>query len=297
MSLRDLALMVLICAVWAMNNVISKIVVSELHVPPLFYAVARSAVIVLAVAPWLFPIPRPAWRTIAVGMLMGGGSFALLFIGLQTATPSAAAIVSQLGVPMVTLLSVLVLGELVRWRRGIGIVLAFTGVIIVMWQPGGFAASTGLIFVAGSTLSGAVGVIMLKQMEGIRPLRFQAWVGLSTLLFCGTLSFVFEQDQLTIAAAAGWQFVGLILFSALVTSVFAHTCYYGLIQRYEANLVAPLTLMAPLFTIALGIWITDDPFGVRMALGSAVALLGVLIIAIRPNLAMPRLVLIRNAPE
>ena len=205
-------------------------------------------------------------------MLMGGGSFALLFIGLQTATPSAAAIVSQLGVPMVTLLSVLVLGELVRWRRGIGIVLAFTGVIIVMWQPGGFAASTGLIFVAGSTLSGAVGVIMLKQMEGIRPLRFQAWVGLSTLLFCGTLSFVFEQDQLTIAAAAGWQFVGLILFSALVTSVFAHTCYYGLIQRYEANLVAPLTLMAPLFTIALGIWITDDPFGIRMALGSAVAL-------------------------
>src|SRR5687767_9915217 len=132
MYLRDFALIVLICAVWAMNNVISKIVVSELHVPPLFYAVARSAVIVLAVAPWLFPMPRPAWRTLAVGMLMGGGSFAMLFIGLLTATPSAAAIVSQLGVPMVTLLSVLALGERVRWRRGLGIALAVTGVVIVM---------------------------------------------------------------------------------------------------------------------------------------------------------------------
>ena len=54
---------------------------------------------------------------------MGGGSFALLFVGLKTATPSAAAVVSQLGVPMVTLLSVMVLGERIRWRRGLGIAL------------------------------------------------------------------------------------------------------------------------------------------------------------------------------
>jgi drug/metabolite transporter (DMT)-like permease len=95
MSVRDFALITLICVIWGMNNVISKIIVSELGVPPLFYAVARAAVIVAAVAPWLLPIPRPAWRTLAVGMLMGGGSFALLFVGLKTATPSASAVVSQ----------------------------------------------------------------------------------------------------------------------------------------------------------------------------------------------------------
>jgi drug/metabolite transporter (DMT)-like permease len=166
-----------------------------------------------------------------------------------------------------------------------------------MWHPDGFGLSTGLLFVAGSALSGAVGAVMMKQMEGIRPLRFQAWVGLSTFALCGALSLLFEQDQIALAVQAGWRFVGLVLFSALVTSVFAHTCYYGLIQRYEANLVAPLTLMAPLFTIALGVWITGDSFGLRMAAGSAVALVGVLIIAVRPNAAMPRLVLIRNAPE
>jgi drug/metabolite transporter (DMT)-like permease len=297
MPLRDLALMALVCLVWGMNNVISKIVVSELGVPPLFYAVARSAIIVLAVAPWLLPVPKPAWRTVVVGMLMGGGSFALLFVGLKTATPSAAAVVSQLGVPMVTLLSIVVLGEHIRWRRGLGIVLAFAGVLVVMWHPGGFTASTGLLFVAGSAFSGAAGVVMMKQMEGIRPLRFQAWVGLSTFLLCGALSLVFERDQLPLALAAGWPFLWLVLFSALVTSVFAHTCYYGLIQRYEANLIAPLTLMAPLFTIALGVLITRDPFGMRMVVGSAVALLGVLIIAVRPNAVMPRAVAIQSSPE
>ena len=58
---------------------------SDLAVPPLFYAVARSGVILLAVAPWLLPVPKPAWRTVLVSILLGGGSFALLFIGLQTA--------------------------------------------------------------------------------------------------------------------------------------------------------------------------------------------------------------------
>ena len=63
----------------------------------------------------------------------------------------------------------------------------------------------------------------------------------------------------------------------------AHTLYYGLIQKYEATLISPLTLMTPLATIALGVLFTHDPFGIRMALGTALALAGVLVIALRWN--------------
>ena len=57
-------------------------------------------------------------------------------------------------------------------------------------------------------------------------------------------------------------------------------------MRYEANLIAPLTLISPLITIALGIWLTGDYFDARMAFGAALALLGVLIIAVRPNVKL-----------
>ena len=50
----------------------------------------------------------------------GRGNFALLFIGLQTASPSMAAVVIQAGVPITTLLSVLILHERIHWRRGAG---------------------------------------------------------------------------------------------------------------------------------------------------------------------------------
>ena len=77
-----------------------------------------------------------------------------------------------------------------------------------------------------------------------------------------------------------------MLYSVLVVSVLGHTTYYGLIQRYEANLIAPLTLMSPLMTIVLGIWLTGDHFDMRMAFGAALALVGVFIIAVRPNVTL-----------
>ncbi len=213
----------LVCALWGFNMVASKIVVGDLGVPPLFYAAARSAVVALAVAPWLLPAPRPLWRVFLVGILMGGGGFGLIFIGLQWATPSAAAVVIQLSVPMVTVLSVVMLGERIRWRRGLGIALAIGGVVLVMWDPNGFQLSSGLLFVAAGAFCGALGAIMIKQMGGISPLRFQAWVGFSSVLVSIPLSVAFEHDQLARAFEAGWPFVGLLLYSALAVSVFAHT--------------------------------------------------------------------------
>jgi drug/metabolite transporter (DMT)-like permease len=293
MSLRDFGALFLVCLVWASNNIISKYVVSGLHVPPMFYAAVRFAVVALAVAPWLFPMPRPRWRLVAVALLMGGGNFALLFIGFRTATPSAAAVVGQLGVPMTTLLSMVMLGERIQWRRGLGIALTFLGAVTVMFDPHGFAVSTGLLFVVASAATSSLGAVMMKQMDGVKPLQFQAWVGFASLWPLALLSAWLEPGQVAAAHAAGWVFVGAVLYSGLVVSVTAHTVYYALIQRYEANLISPLTLMTPLATIGLGVAITHDPFGPRMALGTVVALAGVLIIALRRNQVAPLLLALR----
>ncbi|MBU2136253.1 MAG: DMT family transporter [Alphaproteobacteria bacterium] len=297
MALRDFALIVLVCLIWASNNIISKYVVADLAVPPLFYAAVRFALVSLITLPWLLPMPRPRWRLLVVALLMGGGNFALLFIGLQTATASAAAVVIQLGVPITTVLSMVMLGEQVRWRRGIGITLTLSGALLVMWDPGGFVVSTGLLFVVAAAFLGSLGAVMMKQMGGVRPLQFQAWVGFASVWPLAALSIVLEPGQVQAGLAAGWPFLAAVVFSAVVVSVAAHTAYYGLIQRYEANLISPLTLMTPLATIALGVAIMSDPFGPRMAVGTAVALAGVLIIALRPNQVAPLLLAWRNRAE
>lgn len=280
MSLRDFLLLVGICLIWAANNVVSKVVVSDWQVPPLLYAALRFALVAALTLPWLRPIPRPAWRIVAVGLLMGGGSFALLFMALQTVSPSAAAVVSQAGVPITTLLSILILGERIHWRRALGITLTLIGVLVVVWEPG-FAISAGLLLVLAAAASGSLGAVLMKQMDDIAPLRFQAWVGMSSALLLAPLALLLETPAWGQLAAVKWQVAAAVVFSALVVSVGAHTLYYMLIARYEANLIAPLTLITPLATIALGVAITNDRLDMQMIVGSTVALTGVLIVAVR----------------
>ncbi|MFI4976290.1 MAG: DMT family transporter [Caulobacterales bacterium] len=294
MSVRDFLLLLAVCLVWAANNVVSKILISHLGAPPLFYAAVRFAVVSLAVFPWLWPPPDKVWKLITVGLLMGGGNFALLFIGLLTASPSGSAIVGQIGVPLTTLLSVAFLGERIRWRRGLGIVLTLLGAGIVMWEPGGFTLSTGLLFVAAAALAGSVGAVMMKHMEGVKPLQFQAWVAVSSLIPLAVLSPLVEHGQAEVMTHAFWPFLGGVLFSGLIVSVLGHTTYYGLIQRHDAGLLQPLTMITPLATIGLGVLITHDAFDARMAVGAVITLLGALIIVMRPNRVMPLILLMRN---
>lgn len=294
MSARDFALLMVMCAIWAVNNIVSKYVVSGLDVPPLFYAAARFVIVAVALIPFLRPAPRPIWRLMLTAFLMGGGNFGLMFVGLKYSTPSTAAVVLQLGMPATLVLSMIFLGEKIRWRRGLGIALTFAGVLTVMWNPDGFALSPGLMLVAGATLISAVGVILTKQIEGMRPITFQAWVGAVSVLPMALLSAIFEPGQVQKAIAAGWPFVGLVVYSAVVVSLGAHTLYVTLLQKYEANLISALIQVTPLATIALGVIVLHDPFGPRLVIGSALTVVGVLIIALRSSQVMAMLMAMRN---
>jgi len=296
MSPRDFALLMAMCAVWAVNTIVSKYVVSVLDVPPLFYAACRFVIVAACLIPFLRPAPRPIWRLALTAFLMGGGNFGLMFVGLKYSTPSTAAVVLQLGMPATLILSMIFLGERVRWRRGLGIALTFAGVLTVMWNPHGLALSTGLLLVAGATLMSAVGVILTKQIGGLRPITFQAWVGAVSVLPMALLSAIFEPGQVQIAIAAGWPFAAAVLFSAVVVSLGAHTVYVTLLQRYEANLISALIQVTPLATIGLGVAILHDPFGPRLLIGSALTVVGVLIIALRSNRVMAMLLAMRNRP-
>ena len=136
---------------------------------------------------------------------------------------------------------------------------------------------------------------MMKQVEDASPRQFQAWVGFASFWPLAALSALTETGQGAVLTHALWPFVGGVLFSSLVVSVIAHTAFYGLIQRYEVNLLQPLTLMTPLATIGLGVLVTHDSFGPRMIIGTIIALAGVLIVALRRSHVMAPLALLRRA--
>lgn len=287
------ALLVLCNAVWALNVVVSKLAVDDLGMPPLAYAFARSLLVMAVLLPFLRPVPRGLGKVLLVGLAISGGSFALLFMGLETASPAATGVVSLSGAPMTVLFAILFLGERVRWRRGLGIALTFAGVLVSVMGERALEMGTGLLLVFTSAVVGALGSVFVKRIE-ITSLRLQAWAAVASSVVLLPFSLGLENEQTSALAEAPLAIAGCLVFASLVVSVGAHTVYYRMLKEYDTNLVVPLTLLTPLFTIALGAWLTGDPVGARLLVGGAIAVAGVAIIIVRPSETFTKRFLVRS---
>lgn len=292
LPLSALGIMLFCNLAWAMNVVVSKIAVATLGVPPLAYTAMRSATVVAVLCPLLLrAVPARLPLVLLIGFAITGGSFGLQFIGLQTASPSAVGIVSLAGAPLTVLFAIIFLGEEVGWRRGLGMALALGGVALAIGAPSGSSDPVGLGFAFAGVFLGAFAAVFVKRLE-VGAASLQAWAGVSSLALMAPASMIFESGQVQALAAAPLAVAGCVLFAGVVVSVGAHSAYFMLFQRYDANLVVPLTLLTPLLTIAFGTWLTGDSIHWPLIVGGTMALIGVAIIVLRPakRLAKPQLV-------
>ena len=76
MPARTILLLILVNLLWALNVVVSKVAVDDLEMPPLFYAALRALLTLLVLFQLLRPLPRNWPLVAAVGLAIGGGSFA-----------------------------------------------------------------------------------------------------------------------------------------------------------------------------------------------------------------------------
>lgn len=293
MSAASVGLMLLVDLIWALNVIVSKLAVDDLGAPPIYYAFVRSVLVALALAPLLWPVPRNVFPAMVIGLAISGGSFALLFLGLKTASPSAAAIVSLTGAPMTVLFAIFFLGETVRWRRALGIALAFAGVIVSVSQPGSLEAGPGLALVFASAVVGALGSVFVKRLD-MPSVRLQAWAAVASIFVLGPLAFATESGAVEAFMRAPIELAACVFYAAILTSVGAHTIYFRLLQRHDANQIVPLTLLSPLMQLGLGAWLTNDAVGPQLLIGGALALGGVAIIVLRPSETFTRRWLVRG---
>jgi O-acetylserine/cysteine efflux transporter len=277
---RDLAFLVLINLIWGLNYIASKIGVGQF--PPLIFTALRFSCLALILAPFI-RWHRGLMGSLVVAALFAGGlHFSLLLVGLQLAdTVSTVAIAGQLGVPFATLMSIVVLGEVVRWRRWSGILLAFSGVMLMGLDPKVFEFWQGLACVVLSALFGSIGLMAVKRLQNIRPLELQAWFALISAPLILIFSVIFESGQLTAISNAKWSGWGALAFNVLGASLLAHTGYFYLVQRYPVTSVSPLTVLSPLFGVFFGVTLLGDQLTARIIAGGVMTLTGVFIIARR----------------
>ena len=279
MAPHHLLLLLLICTIWGFNFVAAKVGVNEL--PPLLFTGLRFAILSLVLIPFLKPAPGRMREVLIIALFNGALHFGLMFIGVALTAASVTAVVVQLNAPFATILSIVFLGEQVRWRRWAGIALTFFGVMIMSFDPNVFDAMTGVLFSAAAALAGAIAAIFMRKLTGVGVFQLQSWTAATAAPLLLLASLFFETNQLTAIETAHWIAWPALLFTAFGASLIGHNGYYYLLQRYEVSLIAPLSLLSPILGVVFGITILGEPLTTRIILGAAVAFVGVGILAMR----------------
>ena len=279
---RDLAFLILINLIWGLNLIASKIGVGQF--PPVFFTALRFGSVALLVIPFLRWHRGQMKNLLAAAFFTGPAAFALLFEGVhKVEDASMVAIASQMGVPFSTLLSVWLLGETIRWRRRLGIALAFGGIVIIGFDPRAFQYWEGLMLVVFSCLVSSMGLIYLKRLKDVRPLEMQAWIAVVGGPLLLLVSLGVENDQWQAVTNADWKGWAALGFTTLLSSLVAHTGWYYLVSRYPVTSLSPITLLSPVFGVFFGVTLLHDQLTLRMIVGGAVTLVGVLIVLMREH--------------
>lgn len=276
-----LALVVLVSLAWGGNFLASA--VALLSLPPFLYTALRLAIVLVILAPWLrAPAPGHWPRLIAVALLNGSLHFGINFWALRAAGDlSSVAIGLQSHVPISVILSVWLLGERIGKTTVIAVALSFVGVLVMGLDPGVADQPLALALCLLAAFALALGSTLMRRLAGVGVFSLQAWGAVLGIPLMLAVSALLEGDARVHLAAAPLVAYGGAVFSAIAASILGHGGYYWLVQRHGVSPVSPYTLLTPLFAVLLGVLVWGDRPGPRLAVGGALVLGGVLLIALR----------------
>ena len=280
MKPHHLLLMLAIDLIWGLNYVAAKIGVT--HVPPIWFGMLRFLGVAIVLLPWLRWQRGQMVPVLAFAMFGGALTFGPMFVGFKRADDVAVlAVLTQLSVPFATLLGVIFLRERIGWRRQLGLLLSFGGVVFISFDPKVFTYVDAVVLIVIAQAFGAGGSVLLRYLRGISPFTLQAWLGIIGMPCMLAASLMVEEGQWQATLNASWLVWGTLVFSVLFVTLVAHAGTAWLLRHYPLNVVMPLTLLAPLFGVLFGVVFNGDTLSPRFLAGAAITLAGILIIVLR----------------
>jgi drug/metabolite transporter (DMT)-like permease len=208
----------------------------------------------------------------------------VLFMGLQTFTilymPSgSAAVVIYLQPILVGLASYLVLSEQLSVPKVVGLVLGFSGVVVV--SAGSLSGSSlgtplGVAFGVGSALSWTLGTVYFKWYGERLSTLWAVAVPFSAggVVLTG-LGLVLEP-----VSSISWTgtYFASFLYTALVGTALAWMLWLGLVKAGEASRVSAYVFFVPLASVLLGAVFLGETLSPWLLAGAALVICGIYLV-------------------
>ncbi|WP_174875325.1 EamA family transporter [Vogesella oryzae] len=291
MNWQDRLIALAIVAVWGFNFVVIKWGVAG--VPPFLLGALRYSA---AAGIGLLFVRRPAlpWRWLALyGVTVGLGQFACLFTAIKLGMPAGlASIVLQSQAFFTLLISLLWLREsFTRWQLA-GLAVGSFGLYLI----GGLGAAglplAGFLLTLCAALSWAFSNVVVRRIvaAGHKPdmLGLVVWSSLVPILPFFGLSALTEQAQIDWSLVFSSKSLFAVAYLALIATLFGYGQWSKLLARHAANVVAPYSLLVPLFGVLSSALALGERLSFWQLAGGAVLLGGLAINVLGPQLVALR---------
>ncbi|MDE2385312.1 MAG: EamA family transporter [Alphaproteobacteria bacterium] len=253
MKPRDIALAVVIAAIWGFNFIAIKLGVTA--VPPFFLTALRF---MLAAFPALLFIARPkegfGWVA-GFGLVLGVGQFGFLFLAVRLGLPAGlTSLVMQAQAFWTMLFAWMMLREVPTVQQVWGAIVGFLGIAIIAYGRWSGSDLLPLLLCILAAAGWAAANIVSKMARPKDTLSFVIWSSLAVPLPMLVLSWIFEDHAQSLAAltSPSWQVVGSLLYLAFLSTLFGYGAWNYLFNHYPASTVAPYSMLVPLFGILGG---------------------------------------------
>ena len=160
---------------------------------------------------------------------------------------------------ILTLLSALVLGETIGWRRVLAVVTGFGGAMLIV-QPGTEAIGLAALLPLGAALCFALYLLLTKILaDSENALTLNLWAGmvgclvLSALLVLGWATGV---DGLTPVSSTPMEWALLVALGVIATG--GHFLIVYAFRHAPAAVLAPLQYLEIVGAVTLGYWVFGD---------------------------------------
>ncbi|MEV7009633.1 EamA family transporter [Streptosporangium sp. NPDC051022] len=275
---RHLLLAVGLAAVWGFNFVVMQ--VGLRHFPPLLYVTLRFT---LAAFPALLFVggPRAPWRwVLAAGATLGVMQYGLLLVGMRAGMPAGlSSLVVQIQAVFTVILATVLLGERITTRRITGMGVAFAGLALIALTLGDGSPTGAFVLVVASALCWGVGNIAVRKAAPPDSFRFTVWLSAVAALPMMGLSLLFEGvPHLTFSLEGTLS----VLYVALISTLGGFGVWGFLLRRYDASVVAPYSLLVPVFGMSCAALFAGEPLSPVKLLAGALIVCGVLYAGTRP---------------
>ena len=278
---RDIAFACCPPILWGVSYTLAKPALA--HFPPIF----MMALVYGLCALLLFKRSiraRTRWPALVAIAAFGGAiQSSLIFMGIAGLPASTAILVVQAQVPCAVLCAWAFGRERLNLRRGIAIVIALSGIAVIAGAPEAAGAFAAVVLVLIGTLSWGVSQALIRihgRDDGQTMTGALALYATPQLLVA---SFLLESGQVAAARTAALGDWGAVVILSVGGFVLAYSIWYGLMQGYRIDQVAPFALLMPFIGVLASAILLGEEMSAHVLLGGAIIVAGLAIIVTGPS--------------